>query len=247
MKNTTVQSKLSKPVRSYIYETPNNILTNIRVKAFINKEDQYDYVEELASTGNVITIEEVKTIFHKQNFELTEEEATFYTYQLNILRVTDGIDNLPKNKNSELIIDSLYTLSKTLIHEIEAAKNFIERNKNNPLSEEYLQTCEIIMSYVNIQKEVLNINDVYPLEWLKLKVHYWHHDAIYLMFIIVDFANRRSTKPSIKHEKSSVICLIKTSLALTEIANVTTEAIIKAIKRFPKEHALENFIKENTK
>lgn len=247
MKNTTVQSKLSKPVRSYIYESPNNIFTNIRVQAFINKEDTSEYVEELASTGNVVTIEEVKYIFQKQRFELTEEEVTFYTHQLNILRVTDGIDNLPKNKNSELIIDSLYTLSQTLIHEIEAGKKFVEQNKNELLNEDNLPACMLLKSYVNIQKEILNINDIYPLKWLKMKIHYWHHDAIYLMFIIVDFANRRSKKPSIKHEKSSVICIIKESLSLARVANVTTEAIIKAIKRFPKNSPFENFIKENTK
>ncbi|CAI3933562.1 hypothetical protein [Commensalibacter papalotli (ex Botero et al. 2024)] len=240
--------ELKVPIREYILCSSaqnEDILTGIEVKTYIPTGEKD--TNRLILEGNVIPSEKVATLFKSLLFELTEEEVEEYTRYLNIMRVTKGMDAAPKHRDTEIVLDSFYTLKKHLPSAIALVQKTL--NSNNP----HLRNVDIIEEqtkldvFTNIQKNIDEIDKMFPLQWDINKVRFWHHDAIFLMYMIVCFGNYRLHKQSIKWIDSPIITLIQKSLELANVINVSNDAIIKAIKRYPKLSAFENFIQNNTK
>lgn len=241
--------ELEVPIRKYVLCSSaqnENILTGIEIKTYVPTGEKDTNL--LILEGNVIPSEKVATLFKSLLFELTEEEVEEYTRFLNVMRVTKGENAAPKHRDTDIVLDSLHIIKKYLPSAIALVQKTL--NSNNP----HLQNVDIIEEqtkldvFTNIQKNIDIINKKFPLQWnTNNKVCFWHHDAIFLMYMIVCFGNYRLHKQSIKWIDSPIITLIQKSLELANVINVSNDAIIKAIKRYPEIKCLEYFKKLSTK
>lgn len=202
---------------------------------------------QLILQRDVTSLEQVRALFDEHHFIISLNEAIDYTGFLNVIRVTKTLKEAPVHHDTECAFNSFYILQKHLPNVIHLHQKSLNSNNPHKSSVDLMDEKKLLKAFEDIQKAIDVIDQSSPLELFKHKIPFWHHDTIFLIYMLVVFAKNKQRKPSIKWNDSAIINIVQKSLSIAKVINISNDAIIKAIKRYPKLSAFENFIQNNTK